>query len=1074
MDESATLRGENESKESNKIKEQGSVLSWLDQYRRLGFNLIPCKPKSKQPAVFWREYQGKKSTPDEHRLWFIETKHNTAVVLGKISNNLVCIDIDSKAVVRKLENWIQNLRAVTMVVGTHRGVKVFLRSEKLCDNFTIRTPEGNIEIHTRSRFELIPPSIHPEGTRYEHLGRTDQVLEVENIEAEIWEVLKKAFNIKRPVNQFESKKKELKDRPYDGEDPPCIKTLLQGVEQGFRNEAGIRLVAYWLHFKGLSKEEAGALLLNWNQRNRPPLPERELKNILESALKLERSYGCDKMQPWCELEKCPLKSEQRDQKKVIYTPFMELPDGRLIEEAFDGENIFFLVYDPKTDRVEKRHEIELENRVIKPIDSDDIRNKIVLLPSGIEEYRSDEKLKEEILKFLDKWHEAPDSLSRMLDVFYAFLTYIQDLLPQVPYRRYLAPWGRGKSAWLDTLGSICYRPIILAGSDTDKSIVRKIHIWRGTALIDEADFSNSNFFSFIVKILNIGYDRRKGYYQRSDDNNPFKTISYYVFGCKLLATRSRFKDIALESRCITTIGRQNTKPMPLFRMDTFEEEAQQLRNKLILWRFKNYHKVKEQVRKLEDPSIADEIYADGNLSSRVKQVTIPLWLTAGDEIKEDLTKLAKSFDAQLKTGDPSYQLELQAQEAIRKIIGEYENQEELRSRIDIIKDDSTRYWYAIPLSLISRKVLAIKGVEQITRKDIMSTSKGLMNVFETRLGFRVEIGKYKRRMVIIPKDWIKEKDIHEKLLVKHEAGGLPKDIPDITNVPIIQEQSPSAKIKIEKLPLSETKTEKYEKQKKSKEQKVTQQTKQEKEELECWERLERSIRSPLDKAGRVSVKTLNQTQQPQSTSSKQEQAIQNKEKQVRASTEEPLTREMKGKNKTDGYVMVQALKLVPKTALGFDKCLILGERIKLPFDLATRLVQEGYVKILSNTQGSECIDHVERATPKPTKKPTETDKRSHEKQEQREKDNLQRIQLTPKEIELINALRLVGKSLKNKFRQLVEQGRIPKSQLKDYVEFLNSLVQETERESKALHPETRLKLLTGQITLEEAKGLVGS
>jgi hypothetical protein len=45
------------------------------------------------------------------------------------------------------------------------------------------------------------------------------------------------------------------------------------------------------------------------------------------------------------------------------------------------------------------------------------------------------------------------------------------------------------------------------------------------ALIDEADFGDSSFYAFIIRILNIGYDHKTGGYHRSDDNDPARIFS---------------------------------------------------------------------------------------------------------------------------------------------------------------------------------------------------------------------------------------------------------------------------------------------------------------------------------------------------------------------------------------------------------------------------------------------------------------------------------------------------------------------------------------------------------------------
>jgi hypothetical protein len=459
-------------------------------------------------------------------------------------------------------------------------------------------------------------------------------------------------------------------------------------------------------------------------------------------------------------------NEEENEKPIRHAPFMELPDGRLAEQGFDGSNVFFIVYDPSSKKVEKVTKIEFETFTLQPIDNDEVRDCTVLLPSDVLEYETEEELIREIRGYLTSWHEPPDQLSRTLDIYYGLLTYVYDLIPQLPYRRYLAPWGRGKSAWLETLGWICYRGIVLAGSDTDKSVVRKMNNWRGTALIDEADFGDSTLYAFLIKILNVGYDKKTGYYHRSDDNDPNRILSYTVFCPKLLATREKYKDLALESRCLTTIGRQNTSPIPLFRMDKFLAESQSLRNKLILWRFRKYHEIKQKAAQLEDKDIASKVY-DGadNISSRVKQVILPLWLIAGDAMRQTLTDMAKTFDNLLKIEDPDYLLELQAKDAVKKIAedcGKPEETVNIRNEVNILYEaphNSEKVaYYEMPLNLISRTVLAQRGAkeEEITVSDMTSVSKSLRGIFEQNLGFNIRIGKKRSRVVLIPASWVSE------------------------------------------------------------------------------------------------------------------------------------------------------------------------------------------------------------------------------------------------------------------------------------------------------------------------------
>src|SRR5262249_31320601 len=74
----------------------------------------------------------------------------------------------------------------------------------------------------------------------------------------------------------------------------------------------------------------------------------------------------------------------------------------------------------------------------------------------------------------------------------------------------------------------------------------------------------------------------------------FNPQAFQVFGPKIVATRGRYDDKALESRFITE--EMGAKPLrtdiPINLPDSFKDEARELRNKLLLYRFHRRHEVK--------------------------------------------------------------------------------------------------------------------------------------------------------------------------------------------------------------------------------------------------------------------------------------------------------------------------------------------------------------------------------------------------------------------------------------------------------------------------------------------------
>jgi len=155
-----------------------------------------------------------------------------------------------------------------------------------------------------------------------------------------------------------------------------------------------------------------------------------------------------------------------------------------------------------------------------------------------------------------------------------------------------------------------------------------------------------------------------------------------VYGPKYLATREYFTDIALESRCLTSEGEENRTKKPLFRWKKFQSQSLALRNKLILWRFRHYQEFKEKVDKIEDPNLVQEVCGeDFEASSRVKQVTVPLALISDETFRKTLKTIASNIDETLKELDKDYQLEVDVKDALRDLLEEYGERDELGEQV---------------------------------------------------------------------------------------------------------------------------------------------------------------------------------------------------------------------------------------------------------------------------------------------------------------------------------------------------------------------------------------------------------
>jgi hypothetical protein len=361
-------------------------------------------------------------------------------------------------------------------------------------------------------------------------------------------------------------------------------------------------------------------------------------------------------------------------------------DGlKLVEEGYDPltDKVYFIAYDCESGLLEKRETYWYQGVEVKPIFNSFVRNGLVLFPTDAEEYGSEQSLFSEVKEFLNRWHEEPREYERAFDVAYVLTTYIYDLLPEIAYRRWLAPFGRGKTTALETIGAVCYRPMFLAGCDTKASLRRCFDLFRGTALIDEADFNDSSLYSDMIKILNIGWSNLLGWYACQDPIDPNTTVLFRVFGPKLLATRERFKDLGLESKILTVKSLQNRRDMPLFRFKRFLSEAQEIRNKLLMFRFRNYRRITGLLERLESPALFSELYpADSGLTPRIKQLITPLALLFPD-LRSILMEAAREFESTLVALDEELMREEELRGAITELLRDLvaECEKSLRSRL---------------------------------------------------------------------------------------------------------------------------------------------------------------------------------------------------------------------------------------------------------------------------------------------------------------------------------------------------------------------------------------------------------
>jgi len=330
----------------------------------------------------------------------------------------------------------------------------------------------------------------------------------------------------------------------------------------------------------------------------------------------------------------------KDENKKKNRKASMVSDGQVIETIYNSkeEKTLFAVY--KNDDIELVETIKnINGEEIYPLDAkSDIVNKgVVLLPSEPIEYKNEEKLIEDIKNFIHKYLDMSPMYEQIAS-YYILFSWVYDRFHEVPYLRAIGDFGTGKSRFLQAIGSICYRPIFTGGATTTAPIFRILDEIKGTLILDEADMRFSDMTTDVIKILNMGY-QKGGSVLRMQGKESLVIKAYDVFSPKIIATRETFSDKALESRFLTEeMGRGKLrKDIPRRLSDGFWNEALELRNKLLMWRFRNYNK-----ELVFDEAIIEDVHP------RLHQIVIPLMtIIESKEMKESLKDFVQKYNIEL-------------------------------------------------------------------------------------------------------------------------------------------------------------------------------------------------------------------------------------------------------------------------------------------------------------------------------------------------------------------------------------------------------------------------------------------
>jgi len=295
-----------------------------------------------------------------------------------------------------------------------------------------------------------------------------------------------------------------------------------------------------------------------------------------------------------------------------------LPDGRMVELVYSrtDRTTKLAVWDGKETALVDELKTDI-GEILVPISGSNnlIQHEAIVLPEKPESYGTTTELVEEIGRYFDRYVVLSDWFRRVA-AYYVLSTWVYEAFQEMGYLRVQADWGSGKTRALMVIGSICQKGFFASGASTVSPIFHGLNTFRGTLILDEADFRFSDLTAELCKILNNGTVQgfpvlRTAFTQKKE----FDPRAFHVFGPKIVAMRKSFDDEALESRFITE--RMDVlkfrEGIPINLPPEQKEEARQLRNRLLQYRFDNRFNVQA------NPSLVDP-----TLTPRMNQILVPL------------------------------------------------------------------------------------------------------------------------------------------------------------------------------------------------------------------------------------------------------------------------------------------------------------------------------------------------------------------------------------------------------------------------------------------------------------------
>jgi len=257
----------------------------IDFFLNQKLSIIPVKKGLKEASIPWKRYQSERAPPDQVYKWWFGDGHDLAAVCGSVSENLVVADFDDPKIYDKVYGkGTEQETLVVMTSCTTKRIENNKRKRHVYFKTTYPIPvrrinnnkdEHVIDLQGEGTYIKIPPSLRDieTGLTYDAERLTPiKKWETRNFDPEFDALLKSRVGIKPTVKDVH------------------VALLFEGCAEGGRHDRLIRLTS-WFKKCETPEDIAFEKVHEWNLKNKPPLPDKEIEYQFDSVWNLEEGYN---------------------------------------------------------------------------------------------------------------------------------------------------------------------------------------------------------------------------------------------------------------------------------------------------------------------------------------------------------------------------------------------------------------------------------------------------------------------------------------------------------------------------------------------------------------------------------------------------------------------------------------------------------------------------------------------------------------------------------------------------------------------------------------------------------------